>query len=289
MRALGKLAHVLRSIVAPCRRGRPASLRGAGRGPSREASPDPNQWSGRLLWSPHPSHCCSVTGGGKARLGTLRGAQLDQARRVYGSRLETGRGGIVFIAGYPASGRSALLRELEEDLAGLKPQPLMLSGRMVEGSYVASPRAPSETRERIAKVEEAARLAGAAWPLLGLAMQLVSATRFASNVTATRRSPDRPPSLNDLFRSLRSAARRQPVICLVDDCDEADGRWWSELLLTLATEIDSGLSVFLFLALEGDTLPGGHRDDEPDALFAARHLVERGLAEWWSLELRGAK
>ena len=72
---------------------------------------------------------------------------------------------------------------------------------------------------------------------------------------------------------------------LVDDCDDADGRWWSELLLGFAAEIAESLPLFLFLVVEGGSRPGEHSDGESDALAVARELTARQLAEWLPIPL----
>jgi tetratricopeptide (TPR) repeat protein len=215
----------------------------------------------------------------------LRKQELERARAVCERGIKARRGEIVFIAGSPASGRTALLAELARTLPKLKGSPRVLAGAMVEGKYVPTQPAPRPSGRVLAAVEGAIGIASVANPLLGLISQIISTSRAAARVLTPPDPPQAAATFETLFRGLRLAAQEQPTICLIDDCDDADGRWWSELLLGFAVEIAEELPLFLFLSVEGGSRPGEHRSYESDVLFAARELTARELAEWWPIPL----
>lgn len=95
--------------------------------------------------------------------------------------------------------------------------------------------------------------------------------------------PDSPEALKIL---LRRAAKAQPVVCLIDDLDEAEGSWLSDFVLTFAPEIATDLSLLLFLSMEGPMDLGPHEQEESDRLYLARRLTEEkdGPGQWWPLK-----
>jgi tetratricopeptide (TPR) repeat protein len=216
-------------------------------------------------------------------MGTARLWSAETARAVEicerGAR--AGTGAIVFVGGGPASGRSTLLEQVGAAIALTRPSIAVHRGGLVAGRYVAVGPGASVRDETLQAVEQWLGLAGHALPLAGLLAQLAAAGRSGARALALPDVAADAPSFERLFEIFRSATRSGPIACLIDDCDELDGRWWSELLLGFAAEIER-LPLFLFLTL--DSARGAGRDDVgPDALFAARSLVERDLAEWWEL------
>lgn len=220
----------------------------------------------------------------------LRASVVERVRASCVASLEAGDGAIIFVAGPPASGRSAVLQELTRVLAKGPNSPRVVAGTIVEGRYVAAQ--PDTERGSVAAdaVISALGLGGAALPVLGLVEKVASLSRAVGRAVRSPASSHQPRILNELMGVLRTASREQPLVCLVDDADEADGRWWSELLLGFAEEVARDLPLVLVLTLEGDDNQGPHPDDgnQPDALFAARDLVARGLAEWWPLTPLGS-
>jgi tetratricopeptide (TPR) repeat protein len=210
----------------------------------------------------------------------LRTTEIAQAGAIYADGVAAGHGGIVFIGGPPASGRSALLGSIASAMKDLRPRAQVLHGRIADGEYAPIDPRPAKFADAAATVEGGLGLAGAALPLLGLIAQASATSRAAARVV----KGNRPAAPGDLQRTLRAAATDGPVICLVDDCDELDGRWWSGMLLGLANEIATSLPLFLFLTVERNGDLGPHHDSASDALYTARALTgSRSLARWWSL------
>lgn len=216
-------------------------------------------------------------------MGALRAAEFERARAKCVTSLEAGHGAIMFIAGPPASGRSALLQGLARVLPQGPRSPRVLAGSIVEGRYVAAQPDPGRGSAVGEMAKGALGLGGTAFPVLGLVGQVVSVSQAAARAVRPPTPNQQPATLAELTGLLRTASREQPLACVVDDVDEADGRWWSELLLGFAGEVARDLPLLMILSVEEEDGPGPHCDDEPDALFAARHLVPRGLAEWLPL------
>jgi hypothetical protein len=208
-------------------------------------------------------------------------AVAERAHELVEERIAEGRGAVVFLAGPPASGRSVLLRSIQSRLASVS---RTFAGDVQHGEYV--PWAPPNRRlgKAMAAAANGLGLAGAAGvPLVGLAGQIISTSQAAAAALGTIPAGTSPNTFRTLSRVLRAAADESPVTCLIDNADEADGRWWSELLLGFAVEIADELPLFLFLTLEGGAAPGPPAEDEPDVAYAARELVAVELAEWWPI------
>jgi tetratricopeptide (TPR) repeat protein len=206
---------------------------------------------------------------------------VGRADELVGRRLAGGRGAVVFLAGPPASGRSELLRALRSEVEDVSQT---YAGDVVQGEYVPWTPANPNVDKTIAAAAGGLGLAGAAGiPLVGLAGQIISTSQAAAAALGTAVAETSPSTFRTLSRVLRAAAEERPVVCLIDNADEADGRWWSGLLLGFALEIVQELPLFLFMTVEGGDAPGLHTEDEADVAYAARELVRAELAEWWAV------
>ena len=214
-----------------------------------------------------------------------RADEIARACETYVVAAAAGRGAIVFVAGPPGSGRSALLAGLRRRLADEEPKARIVAGRMREGRYVAD--APRRGRLGAAAETSIALVAAGGTAAVNPIVQLVAHVGEAA--LAARGLVSESPSLDAstferLLHELRRSARERPLVCLIDDCDDADGRWWSEFLLGLANEVATDLPLFLFVTVDSSaTDPKQLAADAPDALVAARILTSKGQAEWWSL------
>lgn len=120
-------------------------------------------------------------------------------------------------------------------------------------------------------------------PLASLLGQLLNLGRTGAALKS--KTPDRP--LAELTASLCDTAAKAPLVCVVDRADALVGTWWSPLLDQLAVRISHGLPLFMFLAVDGGPAPGQHTEDEPDALNAARRLINERLGlpvQWHAIE-----
>jgi hypothetical protein len=116
-------------------------------------------------------------------------------------------------------------------------------------------------------------------PLLGVVGAVVSVTNAARKVVSATRSSE-GHGLDLVTQILRTAAEEGPLVLLVDDADQVEGSWWSDLLQGFASEIASNLQLFIVMTVDGPATLGSKADDEPDWLSTAERLVDDGVAEW---------
>src|SRR5437763_112902 len=65
-----------------------------------------------------------------------RPAVIQRALELYRTAAHARRGGIVFLAGQPGSGRSVLLHAIEDALRHERPRPALAGGGFQDGHYV---------------------------------------------------------------------------------------------------------------------------------------------------------
>lgn len=222
-----------------------------------------------------------------------RERDLAQLVDVYAAAVGEGSGGrTVFVAGDPGSGRGALLRALAEQLVSVTPRPVVLAGGFVDGRYVAWDDDPRGA----AKVVVALKQLGAAgeriasWlgdvgvPFGGLVAQALAASAMPLELLEQGRGRERPDPADLTPRVLRRLCEQGPVVCIVDDADQAaGGGLWADLILGFARRVAGDLPLLLILGLEGPQQLGGHEDEESDSLNVARQLIEAEVGSWHPL------
>ncbi|MGI8429985.1 MAG: AAA family ATPase [Solirubrobacteraceae bacterium] len=221
-----------------------------------------------------------------------------RARRVaefagaYRERLGSGGGGTVFVVGEDGSGRSELLGALAGELGGVTPRPVVLRGGFREGHYVAEDDDPGRGERFLRAVgragaegERIARWLGAfGVPLAGLAAQILGQVALPVEQVLRLVGRDAPDAVELAPRALRRLCDDGPVVCIVDDADQAaPGGLWADLVLSLARRTAIDLPLLLILGVSGPRELGEHHDDEPEHLNVARQLTHAGIATWHPL------
>ena len=232
----------------------------------------------------------------RVRIGTTCGVpgrdrDLAWLIELYAEVVAQGRGQIVFLVGDEGTGRTALLRGLTDELGSVKRRPVVLAGGFEDARYVAwnddaPPARVVALLKRILSVgESAAALADGILPFAGLVGLMVSGSRAALQLAESLADQRGPPDLSVLMPSVlrRLCEDKGPVVCIVDDADQAPGGWWADLVLLFARRVARDLPLLLILAVDGPARLGAHEDDEPDTLFVARQLTTDGLASWHPL------
>jgi tetratricopeptide (TPR) repeat protein len=189
----------------------------------------------------------------------------------------------VFVSGDESDGREALLRAVAAELRG--GDAIVVAGRFERGNF--EPWAEQEDA-RVASalqlLQTVMPLAETLLPVLKLFSLVLTQSAKAWQIVSQirERSGQIDPGLL-LPQLLQLAAQERPVVCLVDCGEDAEAGWWEDLLTLFAGEIAGPVPVLLVVGVEAET----RRDDVPRGQYAARTLVQRGLARSWPLERIG--
>ena len=208
----------------------------------------------------------------------------------YEAIVAEGRGRIVFVVGDEGSGRSVLLRALVDAAASVSRHSVVVAGGFEDGSYVAWDKDPPRARvvsvlkQVISVGEPAASLAGGVLPFGGLLAQVLSRSKAALELAEGLLGQRDTPDLAELMpRVLRRLCEDSPVVCIVDDADQAESGWWADFVVLFARRIARDLPLLLVLAVDGPPQLRAHEDDESATMFVARQLTADGLARWHPL------
>jgi tetratricopeptide (TPR) repeat protein len=228
-------------------------------------------------------------------------ADVRDALAAYQQVAAAGRGQVLLVACPPGGGAGGVLQGLAGLLGQAHPRPTVVGGSFTNGEYAPwlGPTRPQVPLDRLAKtISKVVDLAtpavtaavGAPWlasaaKLLGQLAETSGAVRelVEQHARQSRPLPLGPDGLKGL---LRRATMERPVACLLEDVDQVTGRqvWWSQFLLPFAAEVVRDLPLLLAVSLSGPAELGAHERDEPQPLYVARRLVERGLARWRPLQ-----
>ena len=218
---------------------------------------------------------------------------IEKALDLYHRAAHDGRGRVVFIAAELGGGKTDHLSALAKGLRQAKPAPNFVAGYFSGGEY----RPYTLAWQKNVCLSKAVAAAGETAALLGLCPspfalaagfvgQLLQATvsahqfgeEFKNNPPPSRESADWLRTL------LRRAAAESPLVCLLDNWDEAQRFFWDDMLLSFSREIARGLPLLLFVTVKE---PLDLREPEKDESGLARVVKmlteEKGLAEWWPL------
>jgi len=206
---------------------------------------------------------------------------LDAVTAGAAAARATGKGGVVFVSGAPGSGRSFALRRAEESLARLdwlrivSRTPHGQVGRAVAGEE------PLPMDDLVAGAASGVSLCN---PALAFVGPLVRLSLAAKRLVESLQARGTEIEVTDLFARLLRAASSQddkPLVCLVDEADDLDGTWWTNLQWTFAQEIRERQPLLLVLVVDGPAqLDSDPPEDESAGCAAARSLVGRELANW---------
>jgi hypothetical protein len=228
-------------------------------------------------------------------------ADVRDALAAYQQVATAGRGQILLVACPPGGEAGGVLQGLAELLGQAHPRPTVVGGSFTNGEYTPwpGPTSPQVPLDRLAgSISKVVDLAapvvtaavGAPWlasaaKLLGQLAETSGAVRELVEQHA-RQSRPLPLGPDGLRRLLRRATIERPVACLLEDIDQVSGRqvWWSQFLLPFAAEVVRDLRLLLVVSLTGPAELGAHERDEPQPLYVARRLVERGGARWRPLQ-----
>lgn len=227
---------------------------------------------------------------------------VEKALRLYRTTCEDKRGKVIFLAGERGSGKSTVMAALAKHLLPANTTHTLIRGRFVEGKYVP---VPSRTDEALSEKTDAtgnvfamlAKVLGLKTGLpAGLVLEGVDflfdfvGQLLQTGVSVQRALDDissKPPALGELSgwlkKLLRTVAEQRPVLCLLEDFDQAERIEWSDFLNSFAEEIAVDLPVMFIVSLRGGVDAGEYHPEQTHLEYSTRRLVKNGLAEWWHL------
>ena len=217
---------------------------------------------------------------------------VARAAALYERAVREKRGGVVFIAAEPGGGKTEHLGALAKALHRSKPRPNIVAGYFSAGEYqrykLDWQDGVSLKKTLAAAGSLASLLALCPLPSVGFAFNLIA--QFVETSAAAREFAEqfrddpgrRPEGARWLRDLLRRAAAERPLVCLLDDWDEARRFEWDNMLFGLAREVARDLPALLFITVRSPVDLDAPAHDEAGAVI--KSLLGKGLAEWWPLE-----
>jgi energy-coupling factor transporter ATP-binding protein EcfA2 len=218
---------------------------------------------------------------------------IEKALALYDRAVRDKRGRVVFITAELGGGKTELLSALAKALHQAKPEPNIVAGYFSGSEY----RPYTLAWQKGICLSKAVSAAGETAALLGLfptpyafavgfVGQLLQTTVSARELGDEFKNnpPPRKESADWLRKLLRRAAEEKPLICLLDNWDEAQRFFWDDMLLSFSREIAHGLPLLLFVTVKEPINLKAPEKDESGLTAVIKTLVEeKGLAEWWPL------
>ena len=217
---------------------------------------------------------------------------VKKALELYERAARAKRGHVVFIAAELGGGKTDHLNALAQALRQTKPAPNFIAGYFRGGEYV---RYTLDWKENLC-LKKTLLAAGETASLLSLFPNPYAfAAGFVGQLLQTsvsthefgnefkKNPPSRKESASWLRQLLRHAVEEKPLVCLLDDWDEAQRFYWDDMLLSFAREITQGLPLLLFITVKEPIDLGAPEKDESGLASVIKTLTEKGLAEWWPL------
>ena len=217
---------------------------------------------------------------------------IEKALALYDKAARERRGKIVFIAAELGGGKTDLLNALARALHRAKPKPNFVAGFFRNGEYFQQTLDWQDKiclKKTVQAVGEMASLFGLFPGLYSFAASLIgqlfqastSAYEFGNEF---KKHPQQGKETADWLREfLRRTTLEKPLICLLDNWDQATRFYWDEMLLGCSREISQGLPLLLFLTVNEINLAVPD-EDESGLTRVIKTLTEKGLAEFWSLK-----
>lgn len=219
---------------------------------------------------------------------------IEKALALYDKAVLDKGGRVVFIAAELGGGKTELLSALANALRQAKPKPTIVAGYFSGGEY----RPYTLAWQKNICLSKAASAAGETAALLGLFPNAYAlAASFVGQLLQTTVSahefgdefrnnpPPRKESADWLKKLLRRTVEERPLVCLLDNWDEAQPRFfWDDMLLSFSREIAHGLPLLLFVTVkEPIDLKAPEKDESGLTKVIQTLTEEKGLAELWPL------
>lgn len=228
--------------------------------------------------------------------------QLDKALQLYEAVVRQRHGKVIFIAGEVGTGKSEVLSALAETFSSINPKPSVIFGKFNNGKYIPLlPKVRTSSGDGMdATGNSLAMLAKVIGLKTGLPIDVIfngmdflldfvgqTLQTSVSLQNAFAEVCENPPDLADLpdwlKKLLRQLAEENPVICLLDDFEEAQRFEWIAFLNSFAEEMAADLPLLFFVSVKGAAEIREHDESQSELEYVIWRLVKGGLAEWWHL------
>lgn len=217
---------------------------------------------------------------------------IGQALALYDRVSRERRGRVVFITAELGGGKTEQLDALSRALSQAEPAPAFVAGYFRGGEYHPY----SLEWQRPVSLQKTVMAAGGISSLMGLfPAPFAFAATFVGQLIETcvgarefaDELRDNPPltreSADWLRKILRSATGERPLVCLIDDWDEAPRFYWDSMLLSFSREIARNVPLLIFITFKRPIRGASSGDNESTLTEVVKRLTEKGLAELWTL------
>jgi tetratricopeptide (TPR) repeat protein len=217
---------------------------------------------------------------------------IEKALALYQRAVREKRGRIIFITAESGGGKTELLDALAKALYQEKPRPNFAA------AYFRNEECRRYSLDWQKKIclKRTALAIGSIASLLGLGP--IPTAGIASLVGQSLEAGVSTRELVEEFKqkplpgkdgaysfrnSLRQATEEQPLVCLLDNWDEAERLHWDVMLLNLSREIAQDLPLLLFITIKEPLNLNTPEKDETGLAYIIKRLTDKGLAELWPL------
>lgn len=218
---------------------------------------------------------------------------VEKALALYERVVREKRGRVVFISAELGGGKTEHLSAVAKALHQTKPEPNFIAGFFRSGEYS---RHLLDWQETI-NFDKTTMATGGFSSLLSLCPiqyafaasfigQLLQTSVYAREFADTFKKNQLPgkESADWLRDLLRHAAEERPLVCLLDDWDEAQRFYWDSMLFSFAREIAQDLPLLLFITIKEPINFHSTEKDGSGLTEVIKSLTGKGLAEWWPLK-----
>lgn len=217
---------------------------------------------------------------------------IEQALALHERAIREQRGRVVFVAAELGGGKTDLLNALAQSLHHTKPEPNFVAGFFRGGEYF---RQTLNWQDKFC-IKRATLALGETASLLGLFPGLYAfAVSFIGQLiqagvsihefgSAFKKQPQPGKETADWLRDLlRRTTKEKPLVCLLDDWDEAQRFYWDSMLQSFSREIALELPLLMFLTVKEPINLSAPEEDKSGLSGVIKILTEKGLAEFWQL------
>lgn len=192
----------------------------------------------------------------------------------YESMIKGKHGNIIFLAGKLGSGRTATLKIIYNQFRRQYKNTLIIGGHFSKSQFISWDDKEKQ-KEIILKGIEGAGEFILIFSFIGSLISVGVISRELVEVF-NKKSKN---NLSGLMEKTLLQSKRH-VVCFLDNLNEAEISWWSDLLLKLAPRVAVDAKILFIFGVEGPNELRADEKYEAKFLNAAQKMIERHQAEW---------